>query len=170
MILGLIADTHNNDRRTRRALSLFEEAGVEAILHMGDLTSPEMVGLFAGYRTWIVEGNIDYGPDAIRAAAQVLDPPIDYAERHELKLDGLRIGLLHGDDATRLESMVASGAFDLVCHGHTHDFRDEVLGGDDGAGTRVVNPGALHRTETQSVCLYDTKAHPDEDALTRLTL
>lgn len=165
MILGLISDTHNNDRRTRRALARFEAAGVEAVLHMGDLTSPEMLGLFKDVPTWIVQGNIDYDPDGIEAACRAAGADVHYADRHEVKLGGLGIGMLHGDDADRLDSMIASGAFDLVGHGHTHAFRDAWFG-----KTRVVNPGAVHRTSEPGVCLYDTDAHPDDAALTRVLL
>lgn len=178
MLVGLISDTHDNEARTRAALTRFADAGVEAVLHMGDLVSPAMVDLFGDVPTWIAQGNVDRDPAAIAAACRTVagdaGADVRYADRHDVELGGARIGVLHGDDRTRLESMVASGAFDLVCHGHTHAFRDERVGGggadagaDAGApGTRVVNPGAVHRASEPSVCLYA----PADDALERLLL
>lgn len=189
MLVGLISDTHDNMARTRAALGRFADAGVEAVLHMGDLVSPGMVDLFGDVPTWIAQGNVDRDPAAIEAACRTVagdagaGAEVRYADRHDVRLGGARIGVLHGDDRTRLDSMVASGAFDLVCHGHTHAFRDERVGGgggghaDTGAdtgtdtntagtGTRIVNPGAVHRTSEPSVCLYD----PAADALERLLL
>lgn len=160
MLLGLISDTHDNGPRTRRALEVFEEHGPQRLLHAGDLTSGEMVALFDGWQVHLAQGNVDRAK-GIRQAIEAQGARIAYGDAHELEIDGCRIGVIHGDDGARLEGMINSGAFDLIVHGHTHTFRDQRVG-----STRVVNPGAVHRSSAPSVCLYDTQA----DELTRLHL
>lgn len=162
MLLGLVSDTHDNEKRTRRAVGLLGDRGADALLHAGDVTSPRIVtSLLAGWRTWIALGNMDRDPDGLREAGRETSPPMAVGTLHEIEAGPARVGLVHGDDRGRLEAMINGGAFDLVVHGHTHEFRDEQVG-----STRVVNPGAVHRTPEPSVCVYD----PVEDALERLLL
>ncbi len=160
MLVGLISDTHDNGARTKRALELLAEADAQRLLHAGDLTTGQTVPLFEGWQVHLAQGNVDR-VKAIEQAIETQGARIAYADKHELEIDGRRIGVIHGDDAARLEGMVNSGAFDLVVHGHTHTFRDEQVG-----PTRVVNPGAVHRSSAPSVCTYDTAT----DELTRLLL
>ncbi len=160
MLVGLISDTHDDKARTRDALKMLDEHAPRALLHAGDLASGEMVPLFERYWTWLAQGNMDR-PRSIRDAIEEHDADVLYDIKHEVEMDEVTIGLVHGDDKARLEGMINSGAFDLVVHGHTHAFRDETVG-----DTRVINPGAVHRASTPSVCVYDA----DEDELTRLEL
>ncbi len=160
MLLGLISDTHDNGSRTRRALELLEDHDPHRLLHAGDLSTGEMVPLFEGWRVHLAQGNVDRAKD-IQQAIEAQGARIAYSDSHALEVDGCRIGVVHGDDGARLEGMINSGAFDLIVHGHTHTFRDQTVG-----STRVVNPGAVHRSSAPSVCLYDTQV----DELTRLLL
>lgn len=150
MRLGLISDTHDNRKRTHRALELLADSDAEILLHAGDLNTDALVPLFDGWRVLLARGNVDR-PRAIREAIDEHDATIDYDVTHEVEAGDARIGLVHGDDEPRLEGMINSGAFDLVVHGHTHTFRDERIG-----STRVVNPGALHRARPPSFCFYET--------------
>lgn len=151
MLVGLISDTHDNMDRTTAALGLFEDHEPERLLHAGDLTSGRLVPFFVGWQVDLAEGNVD-APGSIQEAIGTHEVDMRYAVKHELDLDGAHVGLIHGDDKQRLQGMVNSGAFDLVVHGHTHTFRDTTIG-----RTRVVNPGAVHRSSAPSVCLYDTR-------------
>lgn len=160
MRLGLISDTHDNRARTRRALSLLENADAEAMVHAGDLNTAKLVPLFDGWRMWLAQGNVDH-PTQIQSAIDEHDVDVSYDVRHDVQAGSARVGLIHGDDEGRLRGMIDSGAFDLVVHGHTHAFRDERLG-----DTRVVNPGAVHRASPPSVCVWDT----EEDELERLLI
>lgn len=158
MRVGLMADTHDNSERTRMGLKLLDKHDPELILHAGDLNTGASVALYDGWRVLLAEGNVDKVRD-IRRAIREHDVDVHYDVMHELPLDDATIGLIHGDDEGRLEGMINAGAFDLVVHGHTHGFRDETFG-----DTRVVNPGALHRAKTPSVCVWDSET----DELTRV--
>ncbi|MDX1611075.1 MAG: YfcE family phosphodiesterase [Candidatus Thermoplasmatota archaeon] len=151
MLLGLISDTHDNAPRTRKALALLQDAGAGHLLHAGDLQSGALVPYFEGFQVHLARGNVD-ASGSIREAIQETGAPIQYATLHELDLAGMRVGVIHGDDGARLEGMINSGAFDVIVHGHTHTFRDIRVG-----ETRVINPGAVHRSSEPSVATYDTE-------------
>ena len=101
MRLGLVSDTHDNETRTHAVVALFAREDVDAVLHAGDLSSPGSVRFFDGWATWIARGNTDAATPEILAAARLCRSEIRYGEVHELSLDGVRIGLIHGDDGAR---------------------------------------------------------------------
>ncbi|MDA3822520.1 MAG: metallophosphoesterase family protein, partial [Bacteroidales bacterium] len=49
MLVGIIADTHNELDLTQEALNIFKERGVDFIIHAGDMTSPQMLTIFEGF-------------------------------------------------------------------------------------------------------------------------
>jgi hypothetical protein len=122
---------------------------VEAVLHCGDIGSPEIVPLFAAWPTHFVFGNVDYD------AAQ-LEQAIRKAGQHchhrfgDLTLGGRRIALVHGDDYAALAGAIEGGRFDLVCTGHTHIAKQQQRG-----KTLVLNPGALYRAQPHTMAIVD---------------
>ncbi len=152
MLLGLLSDTHNATAATQAALAIFRREGVTRLLHCGDITSGDIVLLFAGWEVTFALGNMDKQPADLAAAARQIGcaPP---RLSVDLVVDGFPIALLHGHDG--LEQAIRSGAYRYVIHGHTHLRRDERLG-----GTRVINPGALGglRREPRSVAVLDVAA------------
>ena len=146
MQLGVVSDTHGHVGYTREAIRMLESLKVEAVLHCGDIGSPEIVELFAAWPTHFVFGNVDQQRllgEAIRAAGQTCHDRFG-----RLEFDRRKIAFLHGDDSALLEQTIASGRFDLVCHGHTHVARNVQR-----AATRVLNPGALYRATPHSIAL-----------------
>ncbi|MBC7092865.1 metallophosphoesterase [Candidatus Bipolaricaulota bacterium] len=133
MRIGVVSDTHDNMGNQRRALARFRERGVELVLHAGDIVSPFMAEPFreSGLRVVAVFGNNDgdklYLRERFSEVGELVHGP------HELVLAGRRIVLMHEPRA--LAALAASGHYDLVVYGHTHNL--EVR-----AGTPlVVNPG-----------------------------
>jgi len=88
MIVGVISDTHVPDRAARlapRALEIFQQAGVAAILHAGDISAaPALAALEQIAPVYAVCGNRD---------GRIL-PRLP--ERRVVTLGGVRIGLAHG--------------------------------------------------------------------------
>ena len=149
MQIGVVSDTHGHVAYTREAIRMLESLEVEAVLHCGDIGSPEIVELFSPWPTHFVFGNVDHDTallkGAIRAAGQTCHDRFG-----RLELAGRRIAFLHGDDSALLEQTIASGKFDLVCHGHTHVARNIERG-----PTRVLNPGALYRATPHSIAYVE---------------
>ena len=148
MLIGVLSDTHGDLHATRRAVRLFESLGVEMLMHCGDIGSAEIVSLLSPWPVHFVLGNVDrHGTlwDAITEAGHVCHDRFG-----ALTIKGRSIALLHGDDSTRLKSTIASGQWDLVCHGHTHSpsrrHADKTL---------VLNPGAIARTIQPSVATIE---------------
>ena len=130
MLLGVIADTHDRLTLVERALDLFEERGVEAMVHAGDLIAP-----FAARRLLrlsvplhVVYGNND-GERAGLAGVlpQIQDGPL------QVELGGKRLLLHHFlgwcEDADLEQA-------EVVITGHTHQASAEVR-----HGRLLLNPG-----------------------------
>ncbi len=102
--LGLIADTHG----LARPEALVALAGVERILHAGDVGGADVLDAFAQVApVEAVRGNVDFGPWAHALPAQrVVD------------VGSIRLLLLH--DLGQLELDPAAEGFAAVIAGHSH--------------------------------------------------
>lgn len=164
MRIGILSDTHGATGRATRAIELLLAHECRALLHCGDIGSEEVLRAMAercraaAVPLHAVLGNVDLVEPALRDAA-CGDGARVWGECAELELGERRIALLHGHDARALSAAIASGAFDYVCTGHTHQTRDERHG-----RTRVINPGAVYRAVSPSVAVLDLA----KDALTFL--
>lgn len=148
MKLGVMSDSHGRVHRVQEAIRILEAAGAEAFVHCGDVGGPEVLEEFVGRRCWFVWGNTDF-PDATwRPLVDALGLPWPNG-RAEFQIAGRRIAVFHGHERGFQEA-AGSGDYDYVLYGHTH-CRDDIRLG----RTRLVNPGALHRTRTPTVALID---------------
>ncbi len=160
MKIGILSDTHGDERRTRQAALAFVLHGVECVIHCGDIGSEAVLVELAEHLggahipVHAVFGNMD------RSYAELLQQFPGGTGLHlagraaELVLDGKSVGVLHGDDADLLEEWVGSGRYDYIFCGHTHQARDEQVG-----RTRLINPGALHRVFVPTVAILDTRSN-----------
>ncbi len=137
MLIGLISDTHNQVQATRQAAETFRQLGVRVVLHAGDVKRPGLLHYLADFDLWLALGNGDRDPQLVVTASELFGAgrADDY---HVLTLGGASIALIHGHHLRLLNSMIESGQYDYVIHGHTHIPRDERRG-----RTRILNPGAL---------------------------
>lgn len=136
MLVGLVSDTHDRIEAIKEAVKVFNERGVELVLHAGDYVAPFTAMAFKGLRCRLigVYGNVDGDRELLRER---------YAELGEvkgvlatLKLSGLTTALVHGAPVEVAEALAKSGDYDVVVHGHTHRARAERVG-----RSLVVNPG-----------------------------
>lgn len=129
MLVGVVADTHDNLPMIKAALGLLGLRGVEAMLHAGDYVAPfALEALLApGLPLLGVLGN----NDGERAGLQRLCATV-YESPHCLELGGRTIVLAH--DLRDLQGRADDGA-DLCVFAHTH--RPEVRRGE----TLTLNPG-----------------------------
>jgi putative phosphoesterase len=155
MLLGILSDTHDHPHRTRRAVDLLRQAGAEALVHCGDLTTAEIVGTLAGLPSWFVFGNNDvWGRGDVASAAKL------HAAAQELgvtcldwggviELAGKRLAVTHGHLGSEERQLLATRP-DYLLSGHTHVRHDRRRD-----GTRWINPGALHRVAEFTVATLD---------------
>lgn len=144
MLLGVLSDTHGHARYTLDGLRLLESLGAERILHCGDIGSVELPRLFT-LPTDFVFGNVDHEVEELRMAIEAAGHTC-HGREGTLELAGVPIALLHGDDTLRYQALLSSGAWRLICSGHTH--RREWRRVHE---TWLLNPGALYRATPHSV-------------------
>jgi len=144
MVIAVVSDTHGQVQPTMEAIREIERRDPALVLHCGDIGGAAIVPLFAGRETRFVFGNVDE-PHTLRAAIAAAALTCD-EQFGEFEVEGRRIAYLHGHDTRRLRETIASGAYNLVCHGHTHRRRWELVG-----MTWVLNPGAIHRATPHSI-------------------
>lgn len=154
MSIAILSDTHGSISTTTRALSIIAEHPVELILHCGDITTPAVIELFAGLPSHFVYGNMDFDKAGLKTAASTNNLP---EPRQSLSLTpgGVPIAVAHGHEPHILQSLIDSGSYRYVFHGHSHLRRDDRAG-----STRVINPGALggRRPQSRSICFVDLTA------------
>ena len=119
MRIGIVSDTHNNLRNCQKIVELFNEAGVERVIHTGDITQAKTLEVFSRLDApmWGVYGNNDVGErDALAGAVdlfgfEIIDPPmtLHWAEKRLVVVhDPLELALVNPSD------------YDVILHGHTH--------------------------------------------------
>lgn len=141
MIIGLISDTHTPETKLplpNEALEVFSGAGVEMILHAGDIYDPACLDwLETVAPTYACEGNGDF-------FRQIKDPRIE--RTRVMEVAGLKIGLTHGlaipemPPHRTMESVMQnefSQPVDVIVFGDTHT--EEVVTIRD---ILCVNPGS----------------------------
>lgn len=135
MKIGVISDTHNRLPNVARIVDLLNRAGVDRVVHTGDITQPKTLELLARLDAPLhaVYGNNDAGDrDGLASAAarlgiELADPPLElhWAHRRLLVVHDPRDLAVHGP-----------AAHDLALHGHTH--RHHLVRKE---GRVVFNPG-----------------------------
>ena len=154
MLIGILSDTHGRAGAAKAAVDLFRGRGAEFLIHCGDVGSNEVLDALAGVPAGFVFGNTDYDWDrrGMQRYADLLN--IRYlGPVGDLELGGKQFAVLHGDDGTAYQRVLAEQRHDYLLHGHTHVRRAERVG-----RIHVINPGALHRAREKTVALLDTSA------------
>jgi uncharacterized protein len=123
MRIGIVSDTHNNLRNVERIVRIFNEAGVERIIHTGDITQAKTLEVFRHLDApmYGVFGNNDQERESLAAAMThhgfvFREPPF------ELTWLDRRIVVVH--DPLELDGVLGRD-HDLALHGHTHLYRYE---------------------------------------------
>jgi putative phosphoesterase len=144
MRIGLISDTHIPVAAKKLWPQIFELfEGVDLIMHGGDLMIPDVIDWLEEIApVMAVEGNGDYtGWERSKAPT---DPRL--SEAKVLKIDGLRIGLVHDfqlPEAPPLRTMESlmqhhfGGPVNVIVRGSTHVAEIATV-----KGIQIVNPGS----------------------------
>lgn len=134
MIIGILADTHDHMDNIKKALKIFKEKEVKAILHAGDFISPFTWRVFKDF-----EGEL-YGVFGNNDGDRVLLKKM-YEERiqpqiREIEIEGRKIALMH--EPQMIEALALSGKFDLIVYGHMHEVDIRTV-----KDTLIINPGEV---------------------------
>jgi len=164
MRLAIVSDIHDNLWNLAAALEAIKDADV--LLCCGDLCSPFVIDELAKFERelHIVFGNND--ADLYRITTKAIKKPNCHlhGELFEATFDGKRLAMNHFDYLAR--PMARSGAYDVVCFGHNHEFEISRSG-----VCLLINPGPVMGARFSSgrwedvpptFVLYDTAADQAE--------
>ncbi len=132
--IGVLSDTHIYPQGARQlpppVLALFERAGVDLILHLGDVNYRGVLDDLEKIAPVLaVQGNND-DPDLVSLLPMT----------HTFQVGPFSIGMVHGHGGRSAREVVRStfaGSVDLACYGHSHIPKLEEV-----SGTLLLNPGS----------------------------
>ena len=136
-MIGIVSDSHDNMNALRKAVEFFNERGVKAVLHAGDIISPFTVRAFEELKPklYFVFGNNDGDKLTLTKRFEEIGA-VSCGDFGDLTIDGLHIALLHGTNEAMVKALARSGEFDVVIRGHTHEPNVKII-----EGVTVINPG-----------------------------
>jgi len=153
VLVAALSDSHDHRQGLAEAVSRADAEGADALFHMGDLVSPFMLPVLAGFPrpVYLVIGNNDGDRLAVfRALPRECPQVAEYGEIVTAVLDGCRIAAVHDPRVAR--GLAATGDHDLVLFGHTHQHSVGRVG-----ACLMVNPGELYGLRgPRSMCFIDT--------------
>lgn len=149
MRLGILSDTHDEFKRTRRAVELLQAEGAECLVHCGDLISVDLVPLMAAMPWYFTFGNHDADLVPGLRATVAAHNGVCLEWGGAVELAGKWIGITHGHMSTDVRRLLTSQP-DYLLTGHTHCPCDRQHG-----ATRRINPGALSEADEFTVALLD---------------
>jgi len=114
----------------RKAVEFFNERGVKAVLHAGDIISPFTVRAFEELKPklYFVFGNNDGDKLTLTKRFEEIGA-VSCGDFGDLTIDGLHIALLHGTNEAMVKALARSGEFDVVIRGHTHEPNVKIIEG-----------------------------------------
>jgi len=149
MRIGILADSHGRIESTRHAVAAMKTRDVDVIVHLGDIETEAVLDELVGHEARIVFGNCDWDVPRLTQYAQTMGITVDHP-MGELVDGTKRIRFTHGHLPDLMDQAIADGV-EYLLHGHSHETRDERVG-----GTRVINPGALFRAARYTAGVLDT--------------
>jgi len=155
MLIGLIADTHDNLPMVDKAVKKLNEMNVGLVLHAGDYVAPFVIPKFKKLKAKLIGvfGNNDGDHELLKKRFNEYEDLEVHGNFAEIIVGGLKIALLHGDEEELLEALINSQSFDIVVHGHIH--KAEVY---QKGKTLIVNPGEVcgYLSGKSTIALLDT--------------
>ena len=155
MLLAIMSDTHDHIWNARKAIAVIRERGAGAIIHCGDFVAPFMLKELdqANVPVHGVFGNNDGDQYLLTKMSMTTFSNITlYGLLGELTFDDFKIAFTHYRPVA--DGLVASGVFDLVCFGHSHEAFFQ-----KGEKTDLLNPGeVMGKDGSPGFYLVDTAA------------
>lgn len=148
MKIGILSDSHGDSAETARAVALLDAGGAEKFVHCGDLCGINVLDELAGRDAVFVWGNCDDPDYTMRRYVAAIGLPWPRVPAR-FEAGGRQFAVFHGHEP-EFAAALRGGGFDYILHGHTHQFAYRRDG-----GTRIINPGALHRARIHTVGLLE---------------
>jgi hypothetical protein len=147
MKIIVISDTHGNIGRLKHVLGFAKEIGASALIHCGDWDNIDSIQavLEAKIKLYTTLGNADVNSEILKL---LKESGVVFDELFlQVEVGGTKVGISHYKH--ELVKRIPEG-FDIGFFGHTHK-KEEALYG----GVKLINPGAIFRTDKPSFVVYD---------------
>ena len=144
MKIAILADSHDHYRLLDAAVRDAQAHGAQALLHCGDVVSPNTLrGLEKyGIPLHVIHGNNVGDLYVLSQLAQESGSVIRYhGPDADLMLGGKRIFMVHYPHYAR--AMALTGDWDIVCCGHEHRLEIALIDHVRGGKTLLINPGTV---------------------------
>ncbi len=155
MKIAIMSDTHDNIWNLDDALDIIRDEKAEIIIHCGDFVAPFMLKALdkAGIPVYGVLGNNDGSQYLLTKTALTITEHFTLFDLiGHVDADGYKICFTHQEEVA--EGLAATGKYDLVCFGHSHQYKLETIG-----KTLFLNPGeVMGKNGEPGFCIVDTKS------------
>ncbi len=138
MLIAIISDTHDNEATLQLALNFLRQNPVVALIHCGDITTPETLTLLATeFRQpiHVVYGNCDLDRDGFTAVAKQFPHVTIHGDSGDATFGKSRIAFTHYPETAKQLTTIN---YQLIFYGHTHQPWEEKIN-----ACTVLNPGTL---------------------------
>lgn len=156
MNIGILSDTHDCLTLIDKAVTKLNEMNAELVFHAGDYIAPFVASHFKPLKAPLIGvlGNNDGEKTMLKQKFAELGYDIRGNFAFE-NVDGLRIGLLHGNETDLLKSLLELETFDVLIYGHTHQAKVYRKG-----NTLVINPGEVcgYLSGKSTIAVLDTES------------
>ena len=160
MLIGVFSDVHDHLDNLRKALGIFREREVQALIFCGDFCSPipsrVVAGEFDG-EVHCVFGNGDGDRFLMLTVANTQYPNLKlHGEYAELEFEGVKVAVTHYPFYAR--ALARTGDYQAVFSGHTHEAHRERID-----NCLWMSPGDVMGWKGQATCaIYDTATNSAE--------
>ena len=147
MKVGIIADTHDNLAAIAEAVEIFNDEGIELLIHAGDLISPFTSQPFKNLKAPLIGvfGNNDGDKLLLKDYYKSSGVGDLFEDPYAFEFAAKKIVVTHKPQIVK--PLAKSGMYDAVLYGHTHKAVIEQQHatankwGRQGEKTWVINPG-----------------------------
>ncbi|MBU1500374.1 metallophosphoesterase [Patescibacteria group bacterium] len=160
MKIGVLSDSHDQYENILKAVKILNKEKVELTIHCGDWVSPFTQKFYRELKSPLkgIFGNND--GDRYYHLVRAKETKIEFGERPmSLLIGGRKIFVYHGESSEITETLIKSGKYDAVFHGHTHISINKTI-----EKTLSLNPGTLisvtdSKIKGASFAIYDSETN-----------
>jgi len=138
-----------------KAVKKLNEEKVDLVLHAGDYVAPFVIPKFKNLKVKLIGvfGNNDGDRELLKKRFSEYDNLEVRGNFAAVKVDNLKIALLHGSEEELLKALIDGEGFDVIVYGHVHKAEFYRKG-----KTLIVNPGEVcgYLSGKSTLALFDT--------------
>lgn len=160
MKIGVLSDSHEQIKRIKKTVRIFNKEKVMLVIHCGDMVAPFTLQFYRDLNCpikFLFGNNTGDITHHYTYAKNFGLHDYEFATFFSLKVEGRKIAAYHGDDHEITEALVTCGLYDCILSGHDHIAKIEQRG-----KVLFVNPGSLldkykKGMRSSSIAIYDSE-------------